>query len=294
MHTQKMQQQIELITQRENIPESLACLCKLFLSTLENLKGTLSDASFLETLDKECSKLEAETEKSRIATVLDVLLTASIYFKKAHTYFHQPKKYQPEFGLLLWDIYNQLMDWFEEEMNDHFDRIDFSDNFFEQFSLESKRTRFSRLNLWRDIIRQYQIVAKYGLTCSDSLLKDTFDKYQKELYIFSHPLIAYIHFLVSSLVFISGGYLLLGILHLFYQFYVIKPYILLLAGAGLKKYRTTLGELSIARHSFWERGISIFGTSEPIYIFLLGIIFWQIIDFFQDIRLNKVLPNYKN
>lgn len=81
-----MQQQIEAIAQRDDASESLTCLCELFLSMLDNLKGKLSDVSFGETLDAVCSKFESNPEKLKVATVLDVLLTASLYYKKAHLF----------------------------------------------------------------------------------------------------------------------------------------------------------------------------------------------------------------
>lgn len=56
MDTQLIQQQVEAIAQREDMPESLTCLCELFLSMLENLKGNLSDVSLLETLDTVCNR----------------------------------------------------------------------------------------------------------------------------------------------------------------------------------------------------------------------------------------------
>ena len=58
MDTQLMQQQIEAIAQRDDVSESLTCLCELFFSMLDNLKGKLSDVSFLKTLDTTCSTLE--------------------------------------------------------------------------------------------------------------------------------------------------------------------------------------------------------------------------------------------
>ena len=281
MDTQLMQQQIEAIAQRDDVSESLTCLCELFLSMLDNLKGNISDVSFLKTLDITCSTLESKSEKLRIATVLDVLLTTSLYYQKAHLFNAWIwTKYQVEFSLLLWDIYNQLQDWYEEETDDSFDRVFYSDNFFKQFTLETRKRHYSRFDLWRNAIKQYRILLKYGLTRLDSRMKDAFERHRREMFLCSHPLIGGTYSLIGGLVAVSGGFLLLSILHFFYQFYVMKPYNLLLAGAGLKEYRTPLGELSIAHHAFWERGL--FVLWEPLSIFLSGILILLLINFIQD------------
>lgn len=292
MDTQLIQQQIGAIAQRDDVSESLTCLCELFLSMLENLKGNVSDASFLETLDAACNTLESKPEKLRIATVLDVLLTTSLYYQKAHLFNAWIwTKYQVEFSLLLWDIYNQLLDWYEEETDDSFDRVFYSDNFFKQFTLETRKRNYSRFNLWRNIIKQYRILLKYGLTRLDSRMKDAFDRHRREMFLCSHPLIGGTYSLIGGLVAVSGGFLLLSILHFLYQFYVMKPYNLLLAGAGLKEYRESLGELSIAHHAFWERGLFVLG--EPLSIFLSGILVLLLINFIQEKWELKILFPHK-
>ena len=280
MDTQLMQQQVEAIVQRDDVSESLTCLCELFLSMLDNLKGNISDVSFLKTLDITCSTLESKSEKLRIATVLDVLLTTSLYYQKARLYLWRWATYHVEFSLLLWETYNHLMDWYEEETDDSFDRVSYSDNFFKQFSLETRMRTYSRFNLWRNAIKQYRILLKYGLIRLDSRMKDAFVRHRREMFLCCHPLIGTTYSLIAGVVALSGSYLLLSILHFFYQFYVIKPYYLLLAGAGLKNYRIPLGELSIAHQAFWERGLFVFG--EPIYIFLSGILVLLLINFIQD------------
>ena len=265
-----MQQQVEAIAQREDLPESLTCLCELFLSMLENLKGNISDASFLETLDTACNKLETMPEKLKAATVVDVLLTTSFYYKKARLYIWRLATYHVEFSLLLWEAYNHIMDWYEEETDDSFDRVFYSDNFFKQFTLETRKRTYSRFDLWRNAIKQYRILLKHDLTRLDSRMKNAFDRHRREMFLCSHPLISGTYSLIVGLVAISGRFLLLSVLHFFYQFYVMKPYNLLLAGAGLKDYRTPLGELSIAHQAFWERGLFIFG--DPLWVFLCGIL----------------------
>lgn len=281
MDTQLMQQQIEEIAQRDDVSESLTCLCELFLSMLDNLKGKLSDVSFGETLDAVCSKFESNPEKLKVVTVLDVLLTTSLYYKKAHLFNAWIwAKYQAEFSLLLWETYNQLMDWFEEETDDSFERIAYSKNFYEQFNLETRKVHYSRFNLWRNAIKQYRILLKYDLTRLDSRMKDAFDKHRKEMFVCSHPLIGNVYAFICGLVVLSGSYVLLSILYFFYQFYVLKPYNLLLAGAGLKEYRMPLGELSIAHHAFWERGL--FVLWEPLSICLLGILVLVLVNWVQE------------
>lgn len=280
MDTQLMQQQVEAIAQREDMPESLTCLCELFLSMLENLKGNLTDASFLETLDMVCNKLETKPEKQKAATIIDVLLTASLYYQKVRLYVWRWATYHVEFSLLLWETYNHLMDWYEEETDDSFDRVFYSDNFFKQFTLETRKRSYSRFNLWRNAIKQYRILLKHDLTRLDSRMKNAFDRHRREMFLCSHPLISSTFSIISGLVAISGIFLFLSMLHFFYQFYVIKPYNLLLAGAGLKNYRMPLGELSIAQQAFWERGLFVLG--EPIYIFLSGILVLLLIHFIQD------------
>lgn len=280
MNTKLMQQHVGIAAQQDDVPESLTCLCRLFLSMLENMKGNLSDASFLKTLDKVCNGLEANSEQLRAVMIIDVLLTTSLYYKKACLYLWQWNAYQVEFSLLLWDAYNHLMDWYEEETADSFDRVAYSDNFFKQFSLETRKRTYSRFDLWRNAIKQYRILLKYGLIRLDSRMKDAFVRHRKEMFLCSHPLIGGTYSLIGGLVILSGSYLLLSILHFFYQFYVVKPYYLLLAGAGLKNYRKPLGELSIAHQAFWERGLFVLG--EPIYIFLSGILVLLLINFMQD------------
>ena len=280
MDTQLMQQQVETIVQREDMPESLTGLCELFLSMLENLKGNVPDASFLETLDTVCNNLESNPDKLKAATIIDVLLTASLYYQKARLYVWRWATYHVEFSLLLWETYNHLMDWYEEETEDSFDRVFYSDNFFKQFTLETRKHSYSRFNLWRNAIKQYRILLRHGLTRLDSRMKNAFDRHRREMFLCSHPLIGSTFSVISGLMTISGIFLFLSVLHFFYQFYVMKPYNLLLAGAGLKDYRMPLGELSIAHHAFWERGLFVLG--EPIYIFLSGILVLLIINFIQD------------
>ncbi len=292
MDTQLMQQQVEAIAQREDLPKSLTCLCELFLSMLENLKGNLSDASFLGTLNTVCNKLETMPEKQKAAAVIDVLLTASLYYQKACLYIWRWATYHVEFSLLLWETYNHLMDWYEEETDDSFDRVFYSDNFFKQFSLETRKRSYSRFNLWRNAIKQYRILLKHDLTRLDSRMKNAFDRHRREMFLCSHPLIGGTYSLIGGLVVISGSFLLFSILHFFYQFYVIKPYNLLLAGAGLKNYRMPLGELSIAQQAFWERGLFVLG--EPIYIFLSGILIFLLINFVQDKWGWKILFSMKS
>lgn len=280
MDTQLMQQQVEAIAQREDMPESLTCLCELFLSMLENLKGNVSDASFLETLDTTCSALESKPEKLRIATVLDVLLTTSLYYQKARLYLWRWATYHVEFSLLLWEAYNHLMDWYEEETDDSFDRIFYSDNFFKQFTLETRKRKYSRFNLWRNAIKAYRILLKHDLIRLDSRMKDAFERHRREMFLCSHPLIGGVYALISGLVVLSGSYVLLSVLHFFYQFYVQKPYYLLLAGAGLREYKVPLGELSIAHHAFWERGLFVLG--ELLSVFLFGILVLLLVNFIQE------------
>ena len=280
MDTQLMQQQVETIVQREDMPESLTGLCELFLSMLENLKGNVPDASFLETLDTVCNNLESNPDKLKAATIIDVLLTASLYYQKARLYVWRWATYHVEFSLLLWETYNHLMDWYEEETEDSFDRVFYSDNFFKQFTLETRKHSYSRFNLWRNAIKQYRILLRHGLTRLDSRMKNAFDRHRREMFLCSHPLIGSTFSVISGLMTISGIFLFLSVLHFFYQFYVMKPYNLLLAGAGLKDYRMPLGELSIAHHAFWERGLFVLG--EPIYIFLSGILVLLLINFIQD------------
>ena len=270
MDTQLMQQQVEAIAQREDLPESLTGLCGLFLSALENLKGNVPDASFLETLDTVCNNLESNPDKLKAATIIDVLLTASLYYQKARLYVWRWATYHVEFSLLLWEAYNHIMDWYEEETDDSFDRVFYSDNFFKQFALETRKHSYSRFNLWRNAIKQYRILLKHDMARLDSRMKNAFDRHRREMFLCSHPLIGGTYSLIVGLVAISGSFLLLSVLHFFYQFYVIKPYNLLLAGAGLKDYRMPLGELSIAHHAFWERGLFIFG--DPLWVFLCGIL----------------------
>ena len=292
MDTQLMQQQVEAIAQRDDLPGSLTCLCELFLSMLENLKGNISDASFLETLDTVCNNLESNPGKLKAATIIDVLLTASLYYQKARLYVWRWATYHVEFSLLLWETYNHLMDWYEEETEDSFDRVFYSDNFFKQFTLETRKRSYSRFNLWRNAIKQYRILLRHGLTRLDSRMKNAFNRHRREMFLCSHPLIGGTYSLIVGLVAISGSFLLLSVLHFFYQFYVIKPYNLLLAGAGLKDYRMPLGELSIAHHAFWERGLFVLG--EPIYIFLSGILVLLLINFIQDKWGWKILFPYKS
>lgn len=280
MDTQLIQQQVEAIAQRDDVSESLTCLCELFLSMLDNLKGNISDVSFLKTLDITCSTLESKSEKLRIATVLDVLLTTSLYYQKARLYLWRWATYHVEFSLLLWETYNHLMDWYEEETDDSFDRIFYSDNFFKQFTLETRKRSYSRFNLWRNAIKAYRIVLKHDLIRLDSRMKDAFERHRREMFLCSHPLIGGAYSLIGGLVVLSGSYVLLSILHFFYQFYVQKPYYLLLAGAGLREYRAPLGELSIAHHAFWERGL--FVLWEPLSVFLSGILVLLLINFVQE------------
>ena len=291
MDTKLMQRQVEIAAQQDDVPESFACLCELFLAMLDNLKGDLSDAYFLKTLDTVCNKLEMIPDKLKVATILDVLLTTSLYYQKARLYLWQWSTYHVEFSLLLWETYNQLMDWYEEETDDSFDRVSYSDNFFKQFSLETRMRTYSRFNLWRNAIKQYRILLKHDLTRLDSRMKNAFDRHRREMFLCSHPLIGGTYSLIGGLVAVSGGFLLFSILHFFYQFYVIKPYNLLLAGAGLKNYRMPLGELSIAQQAFWERGLFVLG--EPIYIFLSGILILLLINFIQDKWGWKILFPYK-
>lgn len=294
MDTKLMQRQVEIAAQQDDVPESFACLCELFLAMLDNLKGDLSDAYFLKTLDTVCNKLEMIPDKLKVATILDVLLTTSLYYQKARLYLWQWSTYHVEFSLLLWETYNQLMDWYEEETDDSFDRVSYSDSFFKQFSLETRICTYSRFNLWRNAIQQYRILLKHGLTRLDSRMKDVFVRHRKEMFLCSHPLIGTTYSLIGGVVVLSGSYLLLSILHFFYQFYVLKPYFLLLAGTELKNYRKPLGELSIAHQAFWERGLFVFG--EPIYIFLSGILVLLLISFIQDKWGWKILfpDRYKN
>ncbi len=292
MDTQLMQQQVEAIAQRDDLPESLTCSCELFLSMLENLKGNLSDASFLEILNTVCNKLEPNPDKLKAATVIDVLLTASLYYQKARLYIWQWATYHVDFSLLLWEAYNHLMDWYEEETDDSFDRVFYSDNFFKQFTLETRKRTYSRFNLWRNAIKQYRILLKHDLTRLDSQMKNAFDRHRREMFICSHPLIGSTFSIISGLVTISGIFLFISILHFFYQFYVIKPYNLLLASAGLKDYRMPLGELSIAQQAFWERGLFVLG--EPIYIFLSGILVLLLINIVQDNWGWKILFSMKS
>ena len=280
MNTKLMQQHVGIAAQQDDVPESLTCLCRLFLSMLENLKGNLSDASFLKTLDKVCNELEANPERLRLVTIIDVLLTTSLYYQKACLYLWQWNAYQVEFSLLLWAAYNHLMDWYEEETADSFDRVFYSDNFFKQFTLETRKRHYSRFDLWRNAIKQYRVLLKYDLTHLDSRMKDAFDRHRREMFLCSHPLIGGAYSLIGGLVVLSGSFVLLSILHFFYQFYVIKPYNLLLAGAGLKEYRAPLGELSIAHHAFWERGL--FVLWEPLSVFLSGILVLLLINFAQE------------
>lgn len=172
------------------------------------------------------------------------------------------------------------MDWFEEETDDYFERIAYSNDFYKQFNLETRKRRYSRFNLWRNAIKQYRVLLKYGLTRLDSRMKDAFDRHRREMFLCSHPLIGSAYSLISGLVVLSGSYLLLSILHFFYQFYVMKPYNLLLAGAGLKEYRMPLGELSIAHHAFWERGL--FVLWEPLSICFSGILVLVFINWIQE------------
>lgn len=292
MDTQLMQQQVETIVQREDMPESLTGLCELFLSMLENLKGNVPDASFLETLDTVCNNLESNPDKLKAATIIDVLLTASLYYQKARLYVWRWATYHVEFSLLLWETYNHLMDWYEEETEDSFDRVFYSDNFFKQFTLETRKHSYSRFNLWRNAIKQYRILLRHGLTRLDSRMKNAFDRHRREMFLCSHPLIGSTFSVISGLMTISGIFLFLSVLHFFYQFYVMKPYNLLLAGAGLKDYRMPLGELSIAHHAFWERGLFVLG--EPIYIFLSGILVFLLINLIQDKWGWKILFPYKS
>lgn len=292
MDTQLMQQQVEEIAQREDLTESLTGLCGLFLSALENLKGNVSDTSFLETLDTVCNNLESNPDKLKAATIIDVLLTASLYYQKARLYVWRWATYHVEFSLLLWETYNHLMDWYEEETDDSFDRVFYSDNFFKQFTLEARKCSYSRFNLWRNAIKQYRILLKHDLMRLDSRMKNAFDRHRREMFLCSHPLIGGTYSLIGGLVAVSGGFLLFSILHFFYQFYVIKPYNLLLAGAGLKNYRMPLGELSIAQQAFWERGL--FVLWEPLSIFLSGILILLLINFVQDKWGWKILFSMKS
>lgn len=291
MDTQLMQQQVEEIAQREDMSESLTCLCELFLSMLENLKGNLSDVSLLETLDTVCNKLESNPDKLKAVTIIDVLLTTSLYYQKARLYVWRWATYHVEFSLLLWETYNHLMDWYEEETDDSFDRVFYSDNFFKQFSLETRKRSYSRFNLWRNAIKQYRILLKHDLTRLDSRMKNAFDRHRREMFLCSHLLIGGTYSLIGGLVAVSGVFLVLSIVHFFYQFYVIKPYNLLLAGAGLKAYRMPLGEMSIAQQAFWERGLFVLG--EPLSVFLSGILVLLLVNFIQDKWGWKILFPYK-
>ena len=81
MDTQRIQEQIEEISQEENIPAALASLCGLYLSAMGNLKGEVSDRSFLKILDETCKGLKLQEERLRITTILDVILAVSFYYK---------------------------------------------------------------------------------------------------------------------------------------------------------------------------------------------------------------------
>lgn len=280
MDTQRIQEQIEAIGQEENIPMALASLCGLYLSAMGNLKGEVSDRSFLKILDETCKGLKTQEERLRIATILDVILAASFYYKKAHLLSFNRKEYRTSFALLLWEGYNQLMDWYAVGGEEDYKRVNYSDKLFDEFSLETSRTGFSRFDLWRNAIKQYRIVSEYGLQRLDSRLENIFDKYPRESFVFSNRVWGnfYLFTLVSTV--LSGGLVLFTLLHLFYKFYVVKSYYLLLVGEELGNYRPLLGELSIARQAFWERGLFVFG--EPIWIFLCGIFVLLVIEIVQD------------
>ena len=158
----------------------------------------------------------------RIATILDVILATSFYYKKAHLWSFNRKEYRTSFALLLWEGYNQLMDWYEVGGEEDYERVSYSDKLFDEFLLETSRTDFSRFDLWRNAIKQYRIVSKYGLQRLDSRLKNIFDKHPRESFVFSNRVWGnfYLFTLVSTV--LSGGLVLFTLLHLFYKFYVVK------------------------------------------------------------------------
>ena len=280
MDTQRIQEQIEEISQEENIPAALTSLCGLYLSAMGNLKGEILDRSFLKILDETCKGLKLQEGRLRIATILDVILATSFYYKKAHLWSFNRKEYRTSFALLLWEGYNQLMDWYEVGGEEDYERVSYSDKLFDEFLLETSRTDFSRFDLWRNAIKQYRIVSKYGLQRLDSRLKNIFDKHPRESFVFSNRVWGnfYLFTLVSTV--LSGGLVLFTLLHLFYKFYVVKPYYLLLVGEGITNYRPLLGELSIVRQAFWEKGLFVFG--DPLWIFLCGALVLLVIEIVQD------------
>ena len=63
------------------------------------------------------------------------------------------------------------------------------------------------------------------------------------------------YLLAWSITTLSGGLVLLALSHLFYKFYVEKPYFSLLVGEGIKRHKIESGELYIAREAFWDWGL---------------------------------------
>ena len=159
MDTQRIQEQIEEISQEENIPAALTSLCGLYLSAMENLKGEVSDRSFLKILDETCKGLKLQEERLRIATILDVILAASFYYKKAHLWSFNRKEYRTSFSLLLWEGYNQLMDWYEVGGEEDYERVSYSDKLFDEFNRRMEKNINEYLNMYvmnNYAVKEYQ------------------------------------------------------------------------------------------------------------------------------------------
>ncbi len=292
MDMQKIQEQIEGISQKVNVPAELASLCGLYLSALDNLKGDVTDSSFLRTLNETCDKLKENTEERlRIATIIDVLLAASFYYKRAHLWSSKRKEFQTSFALLLWEGYNLLMDWHDEYSEEYYERINYSERLFNEFALEASRTDFNRFNLWRNMVKQYRIILSHGLKRLDSRLKNIFAKYAKEIFIFSSWILGNFYLLAWSITTLSGGLVLLALSHLFYKFYVEKPYFSLLVGEGIKRHKIESGELYIAREAFWDWGLFALGT--PLRVFLFGLLTLLFIELIQGFFGWKILFRQK-
>ena len=105
-----------------------------------NLKGEILDRSFLKILDETCKGLKLQEGRLRIATILDVILATSFYYKKAHLWSFNRKEYRTSFALLLWEGYNQLMDWYEVGGEEDYERVSYSDKLFEHTQKADLRT----------------------------------------------------------------------------------------------------------------------------------------------------------
>lgn len=256
------QQVYEISQMKEELSESLIAVSRFFLVSLSYLQGERVAESYREAFEETCKILQKEEAFYRVAPAWDALLTAVVYYRQAMVcHGWQRERNGLHFSLSLLDCYELLLGLSAEETGKEIACEVKGGELFEELFLSSKPVRFSKKEVWKELLRMYRLLREKELLAAESHFEYALMRNKRNLFMTRFPWMKTVSNWSMALSVTLGTFLLIALVRIAYNLCVEFPILRLMSleRAG-KVYDWKMVEVLLQCRSFVDNGTQVFGS----------------------------------